>query len=304
MNIKRDVVHIVFLSLILIATGCARTDQYRQLAVAGSTYTAAADKLLITTRNLGIDSSSEALLRSNRTLGKMQSAKTLNKEERIAQSLEIYGKTKAVDEEIIETITRLRGHSRLLSRYFLTLNKLAASDSPEAISIEMQGITTSLNQVGTLLRGSPIITNQGLITTATSAIVAADIRTSLKEEFERSHELIINELDTQERMLIGLSVVLGNAMEEIIDAQEKRLVEDPFVEQTDMTLENQAQWINDRRSLLITKATVTELTTAQDLVAKLRGAFIEVVQGNSEVDFDTLILDISTFFSLIELLDS
>ena len=277
LQMHKNIRCIALVVFVFLISGCTSTTQYQKFAKAETIYTAAADALLITTRDIGVNASSEALLKDDKTLYEQLNKGDINTDKQLQISKKIYTDTLESDKYLVEVIIKLRKHNRLLEQYFYNLNKLALSDSSDTYSNQIGGIVTQINKIGGSLRQSDFISNQNEITALSKVVIGLAIRGKLRDEFEKNQLLIDKELKTQELMLSGLSKFLINELEDFASRREERLVRKPFLETKPISLEDSEEWIKNRRDVLTVKAVVAELTTAKLLAAKLREAFDEIV---------------------------
>jgi len=111
----------VFAGVVILTAGCASTKQYAGFAQAGTVYTVAVDRLLVTAGNTGIDATSERLLQDDALKN---------------QDLDSYQKLSSVDVERLAIIGHLRTHAQLLGHYFRLLN-LYGINSPKLASLRL-----------------------------------------------------------------------------------------------------------------------------------------------------------------------
>ncbi|ETW93548.1 MAG: hypothetical protein ETSY1_38735 [Candidatus Entotheonella factor] len=171
-------------------TGCATTEQYARFAQAGSTYTAALDAVLVASARVHVDATSEKLI---------------SEDSSIPLTRQDYEGVAKDNMKRVEIIQRLRQHGRLLTQYFDLLNQLATSEAPAAIQDAGTNVINRINEVGTILRGDPLVEDTGVFTPVVEAVVNLKMRQSLKEELQTRQKTIELELKTQEILLMALS---------------------------------------------------------------------------------------------------
>jgi hypothetical protein len=288
-NLSRQIIAL-FLVLFTLTTGCRSAKEYANLAQAGTTYAAALDSLLVATGNIELDTTSERLLQ-DRTLANI--------------SLEQYRNLSNQDENLLQLITQLRQHVRLLSRYFGLLYELATSDAPDrakkAIGDGTTGVIGNLNSIGNQLRGSGFLPGNVAAAAApiTGVIVSGIIRAALKDELNARKDTIQKELLLQEQLLKVLSDRISHDLAITQETREQRLVLAPLMGPTPIAKPD--DWIANRRSVLTMKLTADQLKTASDDVKKLREAFEDLVSGKLTLDrVDSLLTDFNSLLTVAE----
>ena len=274
----------ILVSMIQFIGGCASTQEYARFAQAGTTYSAAADRLLAAAAQTAVDATSERLLQDDRL-----SNRDLNSYEALSK----------IDRDRLQAIGRLRAHARLLSLYFVLLNELATSDAPQQAQQAVDRITTGLNRFGAELRGSPLVTNQDAFAAVTKLAVASVIRASLKDELNKRKDTIQVELKTQEEMLRILSAGIQHDLTIINQSREQRLVIDPLIATTPIARPD--EWIANRRMVLISQSNIAELGRASQAAEELRNAFESLVAGKLDLPrVNALLSDLDSILSVAE----
>jgi hypothetical protein len=274
----------VVILLVQLTLGCTSTQEYARFAQAGTTYSAAVDRLLVTAAQTGIDANSERLLQDDGLSN---------------QNIPNYEKLTNVDEERLRIVGRLRTHARLLSQYFQSLNELATSDTPQRAQLSVERIAEGLNKIGTELRGSPLVADSNAFGAVTKLAVGFAIRAALKEEFNKRNETIQRELKTQEELLNILSSGIQRDLETIRATTEQRLVIDPLIAVTPIAKPD--EWISNRRRILFSSQTVAELGTASQAARELRVVFEDMVGGKLDLArVNTLLIDLNSILSVAE----
>jgi hypothetical protein len=281
---------LIFLALAVFAVGCRSTKEYANLAQAGIIYATALDALLVATGNIAIDSTSEEMLQGDAMSN---------------QTLQEYRKLSAKDEELLKTISQLRQHVKLLSKYFGLLHELATSDAPgrakQAIGDANHGIIGNLNKFGDELRENGLITGEAASAPGqiTSAVVSGIIRGALKDELNQRKYTIQKELLLQEKLLKVLSDKIKHGLTITQKTREQRLVIDPLTLPT--PIQSPDTWINNRRSVLTMKLTADQLNHASESVKELREAFEGLMSGKLSIDrVNSLLADFSNLLSIAE----
>ena len=164
---------LILLAGALVLSGCKSTQEYASLAQAGTNYTTAMDNLLVATIDISIDVTSEQLLQDDALVNR---------------TVADYQKLSQPNEELLQTIQKLRDHTQLLARYFNLLSQLATTNAAGRIQTEIgsntSGLLGSLNQVSTQLKGSKLFTESGAAVVAplTQIVVGGIVRGALKTE--------------------------------------------------------------------------------------------------------------------------
>lgn len=251
--------------------GCGRSPrEAARFAKAGTIYTTALDQLLVRTNDLNIDANSEFLLQSDTTSN---------------QTLEAYTTLTDADREKLVAINRLRAHTKLLARYFEHLYELSTSDAPERTANAIEGTLSNINDLGSQIRGSNIITDAaaGVISSVTKLIVTAKIRRAVNQELAARNETIRKELVTQEELLKILANDIGHNITVSNKIRELRLVIDPLTNTVPISAGNIDKWKADRKIAITAVATIEDLQNASKAVRKLREAYESLLSGKLDL---------------------
>jgi hypothetical protein len=271
----------------ILCVGCASTKPYARFAQAGTTYASAVDRLLETAGNVAIDATSERLLQDDVIKN---------------QDVDSYSRLSNIDRERLAVIGRLRGHTRLLARYFVLLNELSTSEKPESVQQAFGRVVEDLNALGKQLRESELAPNEDAFTSLTELMVGFAIRGSLKEELNKRKDAIQLELKTQEELLKALTDAIQHDLTIINQAQEQRIVIEPLI--ADTPIGSPDAWIADRRMILISQASVEELANASDAARELRETFEDLVTGKLNLQrLNTLLADLESILAVAEAID-
>ncbi|KAF3884301.1 MULTISPECIES: hypothetical protein [Nostocales] len=277
---------IIFTVIATLTTGCRSSEEYKKLTDAGTKYAEAVNELLTTAGDIRIDLTSEQILRDDRQSN---------------QSLENYTQRSQSDLKRLQVIEEVRNHNTLLKKYFSTLQELATSDAPASAQSEIASITQNLNKSSQILQNSDLFSsrNQGIAQAVTHAVISSKIKGALKEELEKRHQTILKELTIQQEMLNYLSESLQHDVEMIQSAREQRLIIEPLTSST--KIQEQSQWIEDRRKILTMDRKVEELKNAGEALGEFKTAYQAAVSGELNVArLNHLLKDIDTFLALVE----
>lgn len=100
-------------------------------------------------------------------------------------------------------------------------------------------------------------------------------------------------------MLNYLSESLQHDVEMIQSAREQRLIIEPLTSST--KIQEQSQWIEDRRKILTMDRKVEELKNAGEALGEFKTAYQAAVSGELNVArLNHLLKDIDTFLALVE----
>ncbi|MEE8575417.1 MAG: hypothetical protein V3T30_08395 [Thermodesulfobacteriota bacterium] len=284
--VKKSALISVLLLLLFITAGCTTTNQYAKFAKLGTAYTSAMDSLLVTEANLSIDANSLRMITadsfSNYDIPKYQSYKD-------------------ADLKNLTVTAKLREHNKALATYFGLLNKLAESNAPAEAQAAAKTVGDNLNAIGNQLRGNPIISSSsaGIAATVINLTTNFIIRGKLKKELTKDRvDMIRGELETQELVLKVISANVASYIKKTNQDRERILVTDPLTDTKDIT--DPDKWMEERRKLLNSQATVVEFTNASNAAKKLRKAYEGLISGKLSVeDIDMIITDIETIAGVI-----
>ncbi|MFQ4144881.1 hypothetical protein [Chlorogloeopsis sp. ULAP02] len=269
-----------------LSTGCRYSKEYQKLTEAGNKYTSAVDKLLIKASELQIDASSEKLLLNDRSSN---------------QTLKNYQDSNRMDREMLATISDIREHNQLLQDYFTKLKELAHSDAPEQTKIEIDGITSNLQKIGSKLQANSSSPRLSLFGNIGKLIVHSKIDGVLKEELEKRNPTILKELTIQQEILKSLGESMKYRIELIQQAREQRLVIRPLIEEQPIADELVPQWIQERKQIFLIDKHVREIEQASYALEDFKDIYKASVEGkiNSE-RLNNSLRDIDSFLALLE----
>ena len=295
---------LVAVCLTSLLGGCANTSSYSKFATAGTLYTAAADQLLVKTRNIGIEATSEQILKEDVTLQKQVKLGVISAEDAEKNLNEIYTDNNDSDKQLIAIVSKLRSHVALLASYFNHLTKLSAGSQSQDISNSINALTTNLNSIGDELRDSGIVSNPTVIDSLTSLVVSAKIRGALRTEFIARQNTIRGELLTQELVLDRLSSMLSKDLEDSTERQHERIVKRPLLADGVISSNNVQNWKETRKFVLTASSTVEELQTAKLKIGKLREVYEQLILEGESANLDAVITDLHAFLNLVETLNT
>lgn len=189
-----------------------------------------------------------------------------------------------------------RRHNQLLIQYFKLLGDLATSKTPEGAQNSINNITKELRGVGKdLERVVPVPK------TITQLIVSNQIRGALRDKLEQRKNVIQYELALQESLLEKLAEQLKGRLTETREFQETRLIKAPLLEQEPIPIDEQDNWIKERRRVLLLQTTAEQLTAAKDASTKFRELFERFVEGGLTISrINAFLDDIDLILGIIE----
>lgn len=280
----------VNLTLILVAVvatflgGCRSTKEYQQLAKAGTEYTTAMDSLLTSAGNIKLNATSEQLLSDDKINNVSESQ---------------YKNLSQPDLDRLTLLKQLRKHNQLLSRYFILLNEVATSSTPQDAQKEIGEVADNLSKIGNEIRLSHIVTDKTVFQTGGNIIISSQIRGALRKELEKRKDTIEREFLTQKALLKMLGDSIKTDINITIHSQETRLVIRPLT--AGNPIQDEDQWIANRRKILTMDTAVSELNASEGAADKFREIFKDFVEGKLNRErFNTLLSDIESFLTFAE----
>lgn len=262
----------IFVVLVMsLSSGCGRSPkEAARFAKAGTTYTTALDVLLVRTSDLGIDSNSEFII-SRDALSNV--------------NIDQYVAVRDGDREKLKVINRLRTHTKLLARYFELLYELSTSDAPVQTATAVEGTVKSINEFGSAMRGSKIVTPGAAtaVSNITKLIVTAKIRRALNQELDARNQTIRKELVTQEELLKILADDIEQSLTIASMTREKRDVINPLLAAKPIDGGDIDKWKTNRKTAVTALATIDDLKNASGAITKLREAYESLLSGKLDI---------------------
>jgi hypothetical protein len=272
---------IITLISITISSCGASLAEYQRFANAGKSYAVAMDGLLATSGNLFVEANSEALIDNDL----QDPAK-----DRLA-----YADANANVDAWLKLVGQARQHTDLLKRYFIALENLATSDSPQKSREATEKIFVQLNTVGALMQPSllanPLVSEEAskAYSTIPKLIIANKIRGNLRAEIETRKEAIFKELVTQDLIQKLLSRQIRKNLVLIQAIKDRRTVKKEYVA-TVPVLSPQA-WIDQRSAIRRMTLSIDALDTASDASQRFKEAFVELVDDRLTIARANALLD-------------
>jgi outer membrane murein-binding lipoprotein Lpp len=281
-NIKKTLT--LFAVIATLTTGCQSKDEYKKLADAGNTYTTALDQLLTTASNIKIKATSEKLLQQHQIA---------------VLTVEQYQKISETDEKRLQIINDLIQHNQLLHAYFEKLESLVNSNAPQQTKMEIDGIATNLNSIGKRLQASNLVPQPSLISTATGFVVDSQITGVLREEIQKRHPLILQELTLQEKLLDALGDDVQHDINMIKSLQEYRLVIRPLTKTEPIS--NEDGWIQIRQQILTMQRRSADFKNASNALGNFKTIYQAYLSGNgNKNDLNRFAKQINTLLASVQ----
>ena len=285
--ISKYTVWLVGVLVMLLATGgCISISHVERLSAAGATYGASMDTLLFAAEENAVNADSERLLSQGRGIPDNDRKKIY------ADHEGIYA--------VIETLERLRQHTRLLQRYFNALNVLATTDAPARAQNAVQGAAAALDEVGQQLYKSPLLepAQQDALGQLAGLVAKTVQRHYIAKELKARADIIEQQLRIQKEVTRAVAKKLTADLQSIATLGIQREVMSPYVKGR---ITNESKWIQQRKTYVLAKAGVDALSSAEQAAAKLQQAWVAVINREfDELAFHDLLKDIETLVSLAE----
>ncbi|MDM8553542.1 hypothetical protein QUF75_02295 [Desulfococcaceae bacterium HSG7] len=271
--------------LLLFLVGCAipTKNEFTTFAQTGSSYAVAVDKLLVAASAAQVDSTSWTLVQERNTTG---------------MDDDTYFKKNKEDIDRLAVIVRLRRHAQFLGQYFVLLETLATSDTPDRTKTAIDGVVSELNKIKAEL--SPVV---AALPAIGKVAIDLKIRAALREELNFNKKTIRAHLVVQEQLLKELANQIKHALKLNKSVRERTLVVDKIVAKK--KLKNPEKWVSARRKVFFTSLTIDDLGVASLTATKLREAFESLISGEMTIGrINALITDVEGLLSIAETINS
>lgn len=281
----RSLRHVVLAAMLATLTACVSIGQVARVSSAGARYASAVDDLLQVTRNVGVDADSLRLL--DQMAGSEEARK------------KVYESHRGVSASI-ELMERLRTHARLLETYFSALNALATTDAPARAQNAAQGAAGAMNQLGTQLRGSSLLSKpeQEALGQFTGLAITAGQRKLVVQELRRHAELIDQQLRIHVALTGALARKLAADRTTLATLGLQREVEAPYIRGK---IRSDARWIERRRHYLRQGSGLEAMAQASEVAWKLREAWVALIERRfDELAFRDLLKEVEMLASAAE----
>lgn len=276
----------ISVTLSLNACTTHRTAQFGDFAKAGAEYADAMSSLTVEAGNTAIDTDSDILLLMRERLGK-------------PERQQHYREHTSALKGLLAQQQELKRHTLLLKNYFLTLARMAGSDTPERLGKEARRLAESISALsagmGNASSGNSAIAASAA-GTVTPLVVAAFRQKALEEELRSNGPTIERELELQQSALQAISGQMRADIAASAGIQEYALVMKPY----DANLPIPENWKISRRQLFETNRTIESIDAAAAAAGKLRKSFKALAEGTLTVsDLDDLLQDIDAIGGLL-----
>ncbi len=267
-----------------LLNACGSNKDYALFSQTGQSYALGIDNLLVATKKISIDSSSEAMLRDR-----------ANTEE---ERRRVYQRTRLTDTEWLDLLDKMREHTDLLASYFVKLQTLATSDASERAQQETDNLVTNLSMVGDKIRGNQLVTAHKIIPRIVNLAVHAHVRSSLKAELKARQGTIQQELDTQEQVLSLITQELKRQLTELQENQEQRLLYTPYVKDPQISPD---AFVSARYRILTLTSTIPQLEKATQVSQDLRTSFLDLIDDKLTLArVNELLTDINSLIKIAQ----
>jgi hypothetical protein len=271
--------------MLATSTACVSIGQVERVSSAGARYASAVDDLLQVTRDLGVDAD------SLRLLDQMAGSEEVRKQ--------IYESHRGVSASI-EVMGRLRAHAKLLETYFNALNALATTDAPARAQNAAQGAAGAMNQLGTQLRGSNLLSRpeQEALGQYTGLAITVVQRKLVVQELRRHADLIDQQLRIHAVLTGALARKLAADRKTLAILGMQREVEEPYIRGK---IRSDARWIERRRHYLLQVSGLEAVAQASEAARKLREVWVALIERRfDELAFRDLLKDVEMLASTAE----
>lgn len=277
---------IAIVSTSLIACG-ASVEEYKKFASAGKDYANALDSLLVSSGVIFVNANSEVLLQTDSQVPAVDSERFIKKNRTADEWLALIG--------------RMRNHTNLLKRYFLTLETLADSNAPEEARKATEGIFTSLESASASIQASPIVSKSigNALSTIPEIIISQQIKGALRSELQQRKSAIYRELVLQGFVLKLLTSQLKTDLGIIQNSRDTRNVYTPYVSAS--PIGNKDAWIDQRRDVRALTLSVEAIGSANQASEEFQKAFELLLEDKFTVSrANTLLAEVDSLLKIAE----
>jgi len=176
-----------------------------------------------------------------------------------------------VIKELVTTLGSFRGHTNTLKTYFINLQALSGSDSPESVAKAVEELSTSINYANATIRDKEklVITDeQKEVFGSTAGLVARGIQsTKLQQALKRDAPIISEQLYLHEKLMEKLSGILMQSAKKAYINKWKLNVLKPY---KNKNISSESNWKKERKELLISTFFETSLDNAKKTAQQMR----------------------------------
>ncbi len=249
---------VAIVSMALVACG-ASVDEYKKFASAGKDYATALDSLLVSSGGIFVNANSEVLLQSDSQIIALDSKRFISENQ--------------IADEWLVLIGRMRKHTNLLKRYFLTLESLASSTAPEEARKASEGIFISLESISASIQGSSIVSKSlgNALSTIPQIILSEQIKGALRSELQQRKNTIYRELLLQGFVLKLLTSQLRTDLGIIQNSRDTRNIYAPYI--SGNPISNKDAWVDQRRDVRTLTLSIEAIDSANKASEEFQKAF-------------------------------
>lgn len=249
---------VAIVSIALVACG-ASVDEYKKFASAGKDYATALDSLLVSSGGIFVNANSEVLLQSDSQIIALDSKRFISENQ--------------IADEWLVLIGRMRKHTNLLKRYFLTLESLASSTAPEEARKASEGIFISLESISASIQGSSIVSKSlgNALSTIPQIILSEQIKGALRSELQQRKNTIYRELLLQGFVLKLLTSQLRTDLGIIQNSRDTRNIYAPYI--SGNPISNKDAWVDQRRDVRTLTLSIEAIDSANKASEEFQKAF-------------------------------
>ena len=279
---------------LLLSSGCATTQTIQQgkdLSTSGIAYADAVNALLDVTNDRVIDFDTAELVKSRRGP---------NPKEMIIQ------KNQAVA-DVVGEIRQFQAQTKLLKAYFQNLQALADSPVKDDVGGAVQSLSDSISKLNKALDGQggkeKLSADQKKQIGALGGLVAGSIQAEkVKRALARDAEIIGAYLALQELQIKNISDILQDRFNAENDLFLNQSVIAPYADQSKPLPD---KWAANRKQWFKTQFVSQQLNTAREAAKHLRGVWVDILQGKSDVNsLRSMISDVNEFVTTIQALEA
>jgi hypothetical protein len=274
----RFVVLVVWLLVALTGCNTQPVKQSKAFAEAGIAYSVAIDELMKTTIEVVVEQDS-------RTLLYLQSLTSMadKKAERAKLAGYLSDHDAAIKKQLI-ALNELHKNSRLLKRYFVSLNALATATESNAASQSVGKLSDAINTSNTKLKKNEklaISDTEKQALTGVSAFVASTFQSAqLRSAMKRDAQIISEQLLLNEKMLALLSNMILHAGRANAARDYKSKVMRPY---KNKKISKTATWKNYRKDILLFSSYDATLERAKESAEQMRSIWHSMVENKLDI---------------------
>lgn len=290
----------------IVVVGCATQPigSYEKFAQAGLSYSASLNELLVVAQKTAIDSNSAQLIATNMDADR-------GNREFFNQEINSLAEFNKVDEGRIMVFNDIRKQSAGLGNYFKLLNQLATTDEAEKTSAAIQSTANAIDNLSTKLNGQTVFAlseeQKSVISTGVTFIINAKQRKELKDAIERDETILQVALNTQRVLLSVIGDDLAHNAKLLNLRQAQMLLETPLTAAKPLGASPEAakKWMDNRRSILTTSTSISEIKTASKAAKSLQDSLRKLLKKDESfnVQLSQLLTELESIHTVIQALN-